>query len=169
MSSSSPDLRHSSSNGSSQESLLTALNKFVQAVDSMDDRVMVPSRLKDMSVTDSDTDRPMVSEKNNNMALVPSITPGTDLFGFYSLLNTIKTELITGTKSEEDHTQETEAPEGVIDDNDASKKTAQVFKHHLSGLFSVLHQMTETAKYLTVKYESEIGENSSKSLSSLTI
>ena len=139
------------------QSLLTALNKFVQAVDAMDERVMIPSRLKDMEVAAGE--RPQIQEQNNNMALLPTMQSGTDLFGFYRLLNTIKTEIVTGTNSEEEE-NDTGVQEGEMqsDDNDTSKKTAKLFKHHLGGLFNVLHQMTETAKYLTTKYETEIGD-----------
>ena len=45
-----------------QQSLLTALNRFVTAVNAMDDIVMIPSRLRDLETTAV----PELAEENNN-------------------------------------------------------------------------------------------------------
>lgn len=57
------------------------MDRFVLAVDNMNETVMVPSRLMDMSADD-----------NNQMSTSPSV----DLHAFYTMLNTVKTELIWG-------------------------------------------------------------------------
>lgn len=160
------DLSVTTSNGDNgQESLLAALNKFVQAVDSMDDAVMIPNRLKDMEVSASN--RPEIKEENNNKALIPFVKQGTDLYSFYSLLKTVKTDLTVGPHNVTQSavlSDSEEAQEGEYENitQDSAKKTAAVFRHHLTGIFRLLHQMTDTANYLTNRYESEVGGKSSK-------
>jgi len=155
------------SDGVCQQSLLSALNRFVQAVGVMDETVMIPSRLKDMEISMSDQPETNIVEENNNMALMPTIKPGTDMHCFYKLLLTIKDEIITGNNQTGEEV--TEDSEGTEHAKECAKKTAALFRHHLGGLFSVLHQMTETAKYLSNRYETEVGDNSSKSLSSFAV
>ena len=149
-----------------QQSLLTALSRFVQAVDAMDDAVMIPSKLRDMEVTHSDDD--VIREVNNNnnnsdgKFWLPKLPAGADMYSFYSMLNAVKSEIMTGPPNEEpDETCEDSTTVNV-------RKTAQAFRHHLSGLFDVLHQMTETAKYLKCRYETEVTQSSSK-VSTFTI
>ncbi|XP_061171828.1 mid1-interacting protein 1A-like [Saccostrea echinata] len=160
----------SSSSGEQRQnqSLLTVLNKFVQAVNVMDETVMIPSRLKDMEIRTSEKNTEIV-EENNNMSLMPIMKPGTDLHSFYKMLNTIKKEII-GEKSGEDEQTVTSSDSEDDTANDSSKKTAELFRHHLRGLFNVMNQLTDTAKVLTEQYESEfIGEVSNKSISSFAI
>lgn len=157
-----------SSEQKQEQSLLTVLNKFVQAVNVMDETVMIPSRLKDMEM-ESAVKNPEIKEENNNMAIVPIINPGTDLYSFYKMLNTIKKELISGKPGEEEQAVTSSDSE---DDSaeDSSKQTAELFRHHLQGLFSVMNQLTNTAKVLTDKYESEfVGEGTNRSISSFAI
>ncbi|XP_022336325.1 mid1-interacting protein 1A-like [Crassostrea virginica] len=157
-----------SSEQKQEQSLLTVLNKFVQAVNVMDETVMIPSRLKDMEM-ESAVKNPEIKEENNNMAIVPIINPGTDLYSFYKMLNTIKKELISGKPGEEEQAVTSSDSE---DDSaeDSSKQTAELFRHHLQGLFSVMNQLTNTAKALTDKYESEfVGEGTNRSISSFAI
>ncbi|XP_033729483.1 mid1-interacting protein 1-like [Pecten maximus] len=154
------------SNGeANQDSLMSALNKFVHAVDSMDDTVMIPNRLKDMEVTASNI--PVVAEENNNKAMLSTVKQGTDLYSFYSLLKTVKTDLTVGTHRVRSAvlSESEEALEGENENNhvdESAKKTAAAFQHHLSGIFRLLHQMTDTANYLTNRYESEVGGKSSQ-------
>lgn len=157
-----------SSEQKQEQSLLTVLNKFVQAVNVMDETVMIPSRLKDMEM-ESAVKNPEIKEENNNMAIVPIINPGTDLYSFYKMLNTIKKELISGKPGEEEQAVTSSDSE---DDSaeDSSKQTSELFRHHLQGLFSVMNQLTNTAKALTDKYESEfVGEGTNRSISSFAI
>lgn len=129
----------------SQQSLLSAMNKFVQAVNLMDETVMIPSRLRDMSVPE---------KVNETTAVVPAhMNMNADLHSFYQMLNAIKTELVRGE-------QETREPGDVNrqDEDEHAKQTAAVFRHHLSGLFNVLKQLTDTANSLTSRYTEELGD-----------
>jgi hypothetical protein len=150
---------------SSQQSLLMTMNRFVMAVNEMDDTVMIPNKLKDIPVDD------IVAGGENGKAIVPlggreangsngNEAPPTDLYSFYTMLNAIKTELTRGPLTEEE--EEEEAACHHIDEQ--SKKTAAIFRHHLKGLFSVLKQLTHTAHKLTSKYQEDLGDFSSSSV-----
>lgn len=65
----------------SQQSVLSAMDRFVLAVDNMNETVMVPSRLMDMSAD------------NNKISPSPQ---SVDLHAFYTMLNSVKTELLWG-------------------------------------------------------------------------
>ncbi|XP_046550737.1 mid1-interacting protein 1A-like [Haliotis rubra] len=146
------------SSDSNQQSLLAALNRFVQAVNAMDDTVMIPCRLRDMEVTA----RPEITVENNNKAVLPTLPAGADLYSFYSMLNAIKQEIITGPPagvSEEATKEESESD----DNGNNSRKTAAAFRHHLKGLFDLLHHLTETARYLSSRYENDVTQTSSVS------
>ncbi|CAG5135621.1 unnamed protein product [Candidula unifasciata] len=139
-----------------QQSLLSAINRFVQAVDSMDDTVMIPCRLRDIPV-DSVTSSKI--EENNNKAVVPAAHLSGDLYDFYVMLHAIKSEIIAGPKAtslDENIDNFTEK----VNENDSvsenARKTAAAFRFHLRGLFGLLHQLTETAKVLSSRYERDV-------------
>ena len=67
-------------------SLQSTMNQFVRAVTTMEETVMVPSMLRDMGVSNS---VPTVAK------CVPSTT-SENLYDFYSMLKTMKTELAKG-------------------------------------------------------------------------
>ncbi|KAK7483889.1 hypothetical protein BaRGS_00024906 [Batillaria attramentaria] len=151
-----------------QQSLLTALNQFVHAVNAMDDIVMIPSRLRDLEGT-----LPEISEEENNnkTVAIPSIQSGMDLYRCYSMLHAIRDEIIDGSKSEEDEAAAAAGETG--DDIDgttaASRKTANMFRFHLRGLFSLLHQLTATAKFLGSKYERDVTQTQNQAVSTFSL
>lgn len=137
-----------------QQSLMNIINKFVGAVNAMDDKVMIPSKLKDMS-SDNSMD---TSEVNNNTELIPFGSDGHDLYSHYVMLNTIKKEIVSGNISEDDDTGSECSGEDSDDSyTDNARATAAAFRHHLQGLFGLLHQLTHTAKFLGEKYETGVG------------
>ncbi|KAL8612385.1 hypothetical protein ACOMHN_020140 [Nucella lapillus] len=145
-----------------QQSLLTALNRFVLAVNAMDDIVMIPSRLRDLEVT-----VPEMKEENNNSiaddktVAVPSFQSGMDLYRCFSMLHVIRDEIIDGSKEEEDQSGASGEVEedAESDETAASRKTANMFRYHLRGLFHLLHQLTATAQYLGSRYERDVTQN----------
>lgn len=139
-----------------QQSLLSALNRFVQAVNAMDDTVMIPCRLRDMEVDG----KPEITVENNNRTVVPTLPAGADLYSFYSMLNAIREEIISGPKP---GSTEDASKEGENDKDNNSRKTAAAFRHHLRGLFDLLHHLTETATYLSSRYENDVSPTSSVS------
>lgn len=144
-----------------KSSLLIALKKFVGAVEVMDETVMVPSRLKDMEV--SATNRPVISESNNNCASVTNVQPGANLYSFYKVLNKLQKEIVSGLPGELDDVDDLDSTDSSDDNSENSdpsaEKSAANFKYHLQGLFSSLNQMTDTAKFLTNTYEAGVGQS----------
>ena len=140
-----------------QQSLLTALNRFVTAVNAMDDIVMIPSRLRDLETTAV----PELAEENNNndqTVAVPSIESGMDLYRCFSMLHAIRDEIIDGSRDDEDQSGASGelSEEDSDDETAASRKTANMFRYHLRGLFGLLHQLTATAQYLGSRYERDV-------------
>uniref|UniRef100_T1J4R9 Mid1-interacting protein 1 n=1 Tax=Strigamia maritima TaxID=126957 RepID=T1J4R9_STRMM len=170
----------------SQQSILSAMDRFVQAVNNMDDTIMVPSRLLDMPYESDGT-------STGETTVVPRAVMNTDLYSFYNMLNSIKTELIWGaangspagpkasasttngkkaqarrastislhscSDSDMESESSTEFDSGLEFD-EQSVRIANAFRQHLSGLFHSLHQLTESANYLTSRYQEVVGGTS---------
>lgn len=155
------------------QSLLSAINRFVQAVDAMDDTVMIPCRLRDIMVDTIAV--PNVREENNNKAVVPAMSLNGDLYHFYVMLHAIRSEIIAGPNINKDEHNIDSFTDDKINENDPisenAKKTAASFRYHLRGLFGVLHQLTETAKLLSTRYEREVSsaQNGVSSISSFNM
>lgn len=141
----------------SQQSLLMAINRFVQAVDTMDDTVMIPCRLRDMQV---DTVPAAIEDQNNNTkAVIPAHPLNGDLYHFYAMLHALRSEIIAGpANSNEEEVCDNDENANNHEDavHESARKTAASFRYHLKGLFGLLHQMTETAKYLSSRYEKDV-------------
>ena len=224
------------------QSLLSALHQFVDAVDYMDETVMIPSRLRDMEISPEEWIT-NASGKNGHIHSAPpsptflnvgsskrrnsteqqqqaimsgnNATDEQNLYNFYNLLKAIKHEVVSGTpvlhesgvghgiggggqlatfemepgedynnimpamcspsladeEDEEVSAGDTEEDtDSVISDTSSgtedSRKVATSFRHHLRSLFGLLHQFTQTAKYLSHRYESEVGQSSASQVSS---
>ena len=162
----------------SAESMLASMNRFVSAVNSMDETILVPNRLKDMSagihrVPDASGMAKSLPGDDSDASSTDSSTPiseddNIDLYSFYAMLNAVKMELERGGKPhgfEEDVNQvykhgpgvksKVKLNEAVTDDR--SIAIARRFRSHISGLNKCLVQMTETAEYLSTKYQEEVG------------
>ena len=147
--------------GYNRQSLLTTLNAFVEEVNTMNDKVMVPCRLRDMQFAENTTE---YSEDNNNMSVLPaSDCKGETLYSYYAMINAVKNEILSGhghedtpekSDSEMESSSDNDSDDGA---NDAARKTAEAFRHHLQGLFGLLHQLTNTAKVLGNTYEDQVG------------
>jgi hypothetical protein len=132
----------------------------------MDDAVMIPCRLRDIPV---DTVAiPNVREVNNNKAVIPSVHLSGDLYQFYVMLHAIRSEITAGPNIEEEVNN---MADDQASESDNARKTASSFRYHLRGLFGVLHQMTETAKMLSSRYEREVSstQNGISSVSSFNM
>lgn len=151
----------------SKQSLMTVLNNFVEAVNNMDEKVMVPSRLRDMEVLNP-TSIDVSAEENNNLSVMPFTSGrGEDLYSYFLMINAIKSEILSGkaknTSCVDSETDSDSSDDGFEDGStDAARKTAEAFRHHLQGLFGLLHQLTDTAKYLGDAYEEQVGARKTK-------
>lgn len=146
------------------QSLMSVLNQFVETVDAMDDKVMVPSRLQHME---------LVPQDNNNMALMQVLpTRGDDLYSHFQMINSIKAELLSGRGQRSSHAVVASESDGDTDTmsddssddgtNNTAGKTAQAFRYHLQSLFGLLHQLTDTANFLGDAYENQVGGKKTK-------
>ncbi|GFO48823.1 mid1-interacting protein 1a [Plakobranchus ocellatus] len=146
-----------------QQSLLNAIKNFVQAVDTMDETVMIPCRLRDIPVDNSSVAVSTSPEVNNNKAVIPTYQVNGDLYNFYAMLHAIRKEITVGPNLNDE--ESIENSDENMNENDPSnenaRKTAAAFRYHLRGLFGLLHQMTETAKVLSSRYEKEVSSTQS--------
>ncbi|XP_013780414.1 mid1-interacting protein 1-B-like [Limulus polyphemus] len=177
----------------SQQSILSAMDRFVNSVTNMDSTVLVPSRLRDM-----ETDGGNVHQRP------PQFMSKMDLFTFFTALNDIKNELLWGpaiggtnlsstvSGTERQHLAATmtrypseENPglsskssvsdsdsqgdsdvDGVINDPDSLTSEAQkthlatAYRYHLQGLQTILHQLSDSADYLSFRYQEEVEASS---------
>ncbi|XP_066591330.1 mid1-interacting protein 1A isoform X2 [Prorops nasuta] len=91
----------------SNASILNSMEKFVRTVSEMEETILIPSRLLDLSVGDSaDT----VYLKSKNGPSVKDSMANTDLYRLYNIINQMKTELLwsqepTMEQDLEDHNQ----------------------------------------------------------------
>lgn len=149
----------------SNQSLMTALNKFVEVAKSMDSRVMFPSRLRDMGL--SHCPEQATSEENNNMSVLPfsSSRNGDTLYSYYVMINVIKQEILCGNVETDMNLMDGYSVDSDDSVNSSAKKTAEAFRHHLQGLSRLLHQLTDTAKLLADTYEDQVGLRKDKKFS----
>nr|CAD7459976.1 unnamed protein product [Timema tahoe] len=94
-------ISHAGEHEFSNRSVMNAIEKFVKAVNEMNDTILVPCRLIDLHVGD-DTDT-LVSSFNlfkpplcSNNGKHSSNVPGMNLFGLYTMINEVRNQLIWG-------------------------------------------------------------------------
>ncbi|GAB6027671.1 Mid1 interacting protein 1 [Chamberlinius hualienensis] len=150
----------------SRRSVIGTMDKFVQAVDSMNEIVMVPSLLMDVSM-----------DQNNS----------SDMHSFYSLLNTVRQQLLFGSTNSQnankeptfvelgkrpslrrmssvsststdysDYSSESEVSGLESGDESNCSRLTSDFQYHLMGLCKSLKQLTQSANVLTTKYKEEV-------------
>lgn len=154
----------------SSKSLMMTMNQFVQAVEEMDRTIMIPSKLQDIDfpgvqLYDQSTHISSRTGTNNNnnadlVPLSPALAAKTDLFTCYKMLNAVRSELSSTHPAAVGGslTFPEEEPEERTDTDEQSQQVAAAFRHHLQGLFGVLHQMTSVAETVTTRYQEELGE-----------
>ncbi|XP_034429982.1 mid1-interacting protein 1A [Hippoglossus hippoglossus] len=152
-----------------KNSLFTAMNRFLGAVNNMDQTVMVPSLLRDVPL---DEDRELSSMKSD-------MDEG-DMYSYYQLLKSIRTDMEWGVRcaTAEERRQETmkisrmnsttstyssasssssSSSSYEEDEEDEDEDLEKQFQYHLTGLQGVLSKLTQQADSLTKRYKKEIG------------
>lgn len=132
------------------------MNRFIGAVNNMDQTVMVPSLLRDVPQDEA----PDLKE----MRTAGCVSDGAyfhqdaDMYSSYVLLKSIRNDIEWGVLQAEERCKEkvpTEVevlqPEAVDDDLETQ------FYFHLKGLHGVLSKLTRKANTLTTRYKEEIG------------
>uniref|UniRef100_A0A8C8VKR5 MID1 interacting protein 1 n=1 Tax=Pelusios castaneus TaxID=367368 RepID=A0A8C8VKR5_9SAUR len=154
---------------SQKHSLFNAMNRFIGAVNNMDQTVMVPSLLRDV---------PLLLEELNSGGSGegdPQLAPGNagaffsrrDMYSHYLLLKSIRNDIEWGVLQQgaEEASRKkdklsggpaVDISRGLSEDGEEEDLEKQ-FHYHLSGLHTVLSKLTRKANVLTNRYKQEIG------------
>lgn len=130
-----------------KNSLFNAMNRFIGAVNNMDQTVMVPSLLRDV---------PLDQEEEKE---VNTFQDG-DMYGSYVLLKSIRNDIEWGVlqadeRRKDKHGVTPSLEMSRIEPNDEDLE--KLFHFHLTGLHTVLSKLTRKANTLTNRYKKEIG------------
>lgn len=138
-----------------KNSLFNAMNRFISAVNNMDQTVMVPSLLRDVPLEEEMT--PVRAAGGGPDAYFYD----RDVYSYYVLLKSIRDDIEWGVFQREDRRKDKvdiaalDLPriEKEADGEDLEK----LFRYHLKGLHAVLSKLTRRAHTLTNRYKQEIG------------
>merc|ERR1711994_144901 len=149
-------------------SLASTMRKFSRSVESMDETILIPTRLLGLN------DSPAAAPQQNQGEMA-------DLYNLYSMLKSVKAELstmpaqmqgnrqlarklLTRENSVVSETSCSDASSDVSSDcesetgsEDMTHDAQKRFRYHLRGLFDVLNSMSETADHITDKYQADVG------------
>ncbi|XP_070771003.1 mid1-interacting protein 1-B-like [Enoplosus armatus] len=146
-----------------KNSLFNAMNRFIGAVNNMDQTVMVPSLLRDVPL-----------EEDREMSSLKSDEDEGDMYSYYQLLKSIRVDIEWGVRcaaaderrkesmkftrmnsstSTSSSASSSSSEEDYEEDEDLEKQ----FQYHLAGLQGVLSKLTLQANSLTKRYKKEIG------------
>ncbi|KAF7709260.1 mid1-interacting protein 1A [Silurus meridionalis] len=130
-----------------KNSLFTAMNRFIGAVNRMDETVMVPSLLRDV---------PPASAADAGDAGDYLRADEADMYTYYTQLKTIRNEIEWGAalRAEESQRAAEKAAEPEMSEHD---ELESLLRFHLKGLYGVLTKLTSHANELTDRYKQEIG------------
>lgn len=126
-----------------KNSLFNAMNRFIGAVNNMDQTVMVPSLLRDVPLSAASN-----GTASNDDAYLHQ---DGDMYGSYVLLKSIRNDIEWGVLQGDERRQEKAG--GVLAEDDLEKE----FHFHLNGLHAVLSKLTRKADTLTSRYKEEVG------------
>ncbi|OCT67542.1 mid1-interacting protein 1-B [Xenopus laevis] len=132
-----------------RQSLLDAIQRFNTATTIMDETIMVPSMLRDIS-PDKEECGEVEEHPNCNQ-----IAEQKCLYESYLLLKSLRHDMKWGIHQDskatpEHYTEKEESPE------DETSDLVDQFQHHLKGLLSVLTKLTKKANLLTNSYKKQI-------------
>lgn len=130
-----------------KKSLFSAMNRFIFAVNNMDQTVMVPSLLRDVPLDDT----PNVKTANGNSAAY--FHQDSDMYSSYVLLKSIRNDIEWGVLQGDERRRDAEASQPEAEEDDLEKQ----LHFHLNGLHTVLSKLTRKADTLTTRYKEEIG------------
>ncbi|XP_030637393.1 mid1-interacting protein 1-B [Chanos chanos] len=138
-----------------KNSLFNAMNRFIGAVNNMDQTVMVPSLLRDVPL-DEEKDLSSVRTASNSSS---NYFQDGDMYASYVQLKSIRNDIEWGVLQPDERRKEKlavtnhELSHVEPDDEDLEK----LFHFHLNGLHTVLSKLTRKANTLTNRYKQEIG------------
>lgn len=129
---------------SHKNSLFTAMNRFICAVNNMDETVMVPSLLRDVPHASA-------AEPGEYLRAAEA-----DMYTHYTQLKSIRNEIEWGAvlRAEEQQRAAEKASEPGVSEQ---AELEHLLRFHLKGLYGVLTKLTSHANQLTDRYKEEIG------------
>ncbi|XP_062313662.1 mid1-interacting protein 1A-like [Osmerus eperlanus] len=136
-----------------KNSLFNAMNRFLGAVNNMDQTVMVPSLLRDVPLDEEREMAALKSQTNNDL-------DDADMYSYYQLLKSIRRDMEWGVRcAGERRKQELSRmdSEGEEVEEEEEADLEKQFQFHLTGLQGVLSKLTRQADTLTKRYKQEIG------------
>jgi len=162
-----------------KNSLFNAMNRFIGAVNNMDQTVMVPSLLRDV---------PLDEDREMSAALKTDLDEEGDMYSYYQLLKSIRRDIEWGVRraaeEEERRMEGMETPPRVItrvnsstslastsslssstssssssseEEDEEEEDLQKQFQFHLTGLHGILSKLTVQANSLTDRYQQEVG------------
>lgn len=133
-----------------KNSLFNAMNRFIGAVNNMDQTVMVPSMLRDVPLDDAQAEK----TASNGTAFFPQ---DGDMYSSYVLLKSIRNNIEWGVLQGDERRKEKVGDAEVMRPEAEEDDLEKQFHLHLSGLHTVLSKLTRKANTLTTRYKEEIG------------
>lgn len=146
-----------------KNSLFNAMNRFLGAVNNMDQTIMVPSLLRDVPL-----------EEDKEMSSIKSDVDEGDMYSYYQLLKSIRRDMewgISGASADDGRTEQLKftrmnsSTSSISftslsfeeDEEEEDEDLEKQFQFHLTGLQGVLSKLTQQADTLTQRYKKEIG------------
>lgn len=146
-----------------KSSLFNAMNRFLGAVNNMDQTIMVPSLLRDVPL-----------EEDKETSSIKSDVDEGDMYSYYQLLKSIRRDMewgISGASADDgraEHLKFTRMNSSTSsisftslsfeeDEEEEDEDLEKQFQFHLTGLQGVLSKLTQQADTLTQRYKKEIG------------
>ncbi|CAL8387823.1 mid1-interacting protein 1-B [Gadus morhua] len=157
-----------------KNSLFNAMNRFIGAVNNMDQTVMVPSLLRDV---------PLDEDREMSAALKTDMDDEGDMYSYYQLLKSIRRDIEWGVRraaeEEERRMEGMEITRAITrvnsttslastssssftsssseEEDEEEEDLQKQFQFHLTGLHGILSKLTVQANSLTDRYQQEVG------------
>ncbi|XP_073523397.1 mid1-interacting protein 1 [Phyllobates terribilis] len=137
-----------------KHSLFNAMNRFIGAVNNMDQTVMVPSLLRDLPL-----DMEGMKEEVTNSNGATNYFTRRDMHGYYILLKSIRNDIEWGILQGDDRKKDkvSHVDTNRLEESEGEEDLEKLFHFHLTGLHTVLSKLTRKANILTNRYKEEIG------------
>ncbi|KAK7083596.1 hypothetical protein SK128_025729 [Halocaridina rubra] len=139
-------------NDFSSQSIVCAMDRFVKAVNNMNETIMVPCRLLDIEVN---------SQKPSPTTKVPKLLKaGGDPYSYYSILNSVKNDLIWGASTNDDDATTDNA--SLTPSINSTRWTGQETNAPLSKKQPIRRESTLSLASVSSEGDSEVGSESTE-------
>lgn len=148
-----------------KNSLFNAMNRFIGAVNNMDQTIMVPSMLRDVPL-----------EEDRELSHLKTEEDEGDMYSYYQLLKSIRRDIEWGVRcaaadekrkesmkitrmnsSASSSSSVSSSSSSEEEDEEEDEDLEKQFQYHLTGLQGVLSKLTQQANCVTKRYKQEIG------------